>query len=188
MSVNFYGEFASNPGVTENIQFFGSEVGVGEFEPGTHEIDVDLTGGGLLVGTSTVKGLNEFIADGLTFSASRFISTRVSASTIRILRGPFTLTTFVPAGTWKGSKATTTETTSSTPPTTPYGGMHFQVEALVNDDDGIADEGDYTYWKNHFGETGGGGSAGLGVAVPEPSSLLLVILGGCCFRRLRIRR
>ena len=35
VSVNVFGEFNSNPGVTENIQFAGSEEPVGNLEPGT---------------------------------------------------------------------------------------------------------------------------------------------------------
>lgn len=54
--------------------------------------------------------------------------------------------------------------------------------ALINDDDGMADDGDFTYWRDHFGETlgGGAGSGASGVAaatVPEPSGLLLAVLG-----------
>jgi len=62
--------------------------------------------------------------------------------------------------------------------------------ALSNDDDGMADEGDFTYWRAHFGETSGSGAgAAAGAAVPEPSSLLLLFCGGlmACMLRLQNR-
>jgi hypothetical protein len=188
MSVNFYGEFASNPGETENIQFFGSEVSVGEFEPGTHEVDIDLTGGGLLVGTSTVKGLNEFIADGLTifgfqiylnksfsfddpaFAWTIYLDNVRAGRNVEALQGDYNGDHTIDAAdytVWRDA---------------------FPGGALTNDNDGIADQGDYTYWKDHFGESGGSGAALSAAAAPEPSSLLLVFFGGCCCLRRRSRR
>jgi hypothetical protein len=190
MSVNVFGEFTDEPGVAANIQFLGSQVGVGDLEPGTHAIDVDVTKGGLLVGTSTVKGLNAFIADGLTvfgfqiylnksstfevdpaFAWTVYLDNVRAGRNVAGLQGDYNGNNTIDAADytlWRNA---------------------FPGGPLVNDDDGIADEGDYTFWKLHFGETGGGGGAGLGAAVvPEPSSLLLVILGGFCFRRLRVRK
>jgi hypothetical protein len=63
---------------------------------------------------------------------------------------------------------------------------------LTNDDDGMADEGDFVYWRAHFGEMSGAGagSASSGAAVPEPGSLLLALCGGlmACVIGVRSRR
>jgi PEP-CTERM motif len=53
---------------------------------------------------------------------------------------------------------------------------------------GIIDAGDYNIWKMHFGEhLGSGTGASANGAVPEPSTLLLLLSGTltmCCRRRL----
>ncbi len=42
---------------------------------------------------------------------------------------------------------------------------------------GVVDATDYTYWRSRFGATSGSGSSlGSGSAVPEPTSLVLVVL------------
>jgi hypothetical protein len=44
--------------------------------------------------------------------------------------------------------------------------------------DGQIDAADYDVWKLHFGQTsGGGGAAARSVGVPEPSSIVLILLG-----------
>jgi hypothetical protein len=48
--------------------------------------------------------------------------------------------------------------------------------SLPNDNTAGVDEGDYTRWKTNFGQTagsGGGASARVEAAVPEPSALVL---------------
>jgi hypothetical protein len=48
------------------------------------------------------------------------------------------------------------------------------------------DTGDYTVWKSHFGQTNGGGSgAGMNAAVPEPATLILLLLGALTMRPRR---
>jgi hypothetical protein len=51
--------------------------------------------------------------------------------------------------------------------------------------DGNVTLADYTIWQSHFGQTasGTGASSGLATAVPEPSSLALVIIGICLLAR-----
>jgi hypothetical protein len=56
---------------------------------------------------------------------------------------------------------------------------------LINDDDGMADIGDYNYWKSHFGETSGSGSALSEATVPEPTSLALCMLAVTAIIRIR---
>lgn len=54
---------------------------------------------------------------------------------------------------------------------------------------GVIDDADYVFWKTNFGSIGGGGAA-VSSAVPEPTALLLVILGatltGAFRRRVRV--
>jgi hypothetical protein len=66
--------------------------------------------------------------------------------------------------------------------------------AADGDGNGSISDGDYAVWKSNFGDTAGAGSAGLTAsAVPEPSAMLLCLLGivGMSFRRanrsLRLR-
>ncbi|MGD9632430.1 MAG: hypothetical protein AB7G28_21555 [Pirellulales bacterium] len=54
--------------------------------------------------------------------------------------------------------------------------------ALINDDNGVADNGDYAYWKSHFGETSGSGSLGA-VQVPEPTSAVLCLFAAAALIR-----
>ncbi len=59
-------------------------------------------------------------------------------------------------------------------------------ETIPNDPTGgVATEADYDYWKAHFGESAGSGSLPNSAAVPEPSSVMLVLLG---FATLVLRR
>jgi len=47
------------------------------------------------------------------------------------------------------------------------------------DCDGMIDTGDYEFWKQHFGEvvSGGAGGGGIAAVVPEPSAMLLMLVG-----------
>jgi len=52
------------------------------------------------------------------------------------------------------------------------------------DRDGNVTIADYNLWRSHFGQTASGAGAGFGGAVPEPSSLALLLFGTClAFRR-----
>ena len=42
---------------------------------------------------------------------------------------------------------------------------------------GAIDNGDYNVWRAHFGQTGSGSSTVANAAVPEPSTLALLIVG-----------
>jgi hypothetical protein len=45
--------------------------------------------------------------------------------------------------------------------------------------DGTIDDADYEFWKQHFGEVvpGGAGAGGIAAVVPEPSAMLLMLIG-----------
>jgi hypothetical protein len=49
----------------------------------------------------------------------------------------------------------------------------------------VIDLADYTFWKNHFGQSGSGSGAGANAAVPEPATLLILLVGflTMCSRR-----
>lgn len=60
---------------------------------------------------------------------------------------------------------------------------------LTNDDDGMADNGDFTYWRDHFGETmGSGAGAGSAAAVPEPGCFVLLVMASAGMALARRRR
>ena len=61
---------------------------------------------------------------------------------------------------------------------------------ILNRGDGNAgiDENDYVVWKQNYGVVYMPGSGGLSSAVPEPSTIVMVLMGGLPFLRRRGRR
>lgn len=55
-----------------------------------------------------------------------------------------------------------------------YGSTNFQ--AADGNNDGVVNAEDYTIWRDNFGSTSTSGSAGVAARVPEPTSLLLLVL------------
>lgn len=54
------------------------------------------------------------------------------------------------------------------------------------DRNGTVDEGDFAVWRLHFGESASGFAAGVAeAAVPEPTSIALLLMGACLFGRRR---
>ena len=49
------------------------------------------------------------------------------------------------------------------------------TELLNDPTPGVVNESDFTFWREHFGESLGSGAASLSATVPEPSSLLLAL-------------
>jgi hypothetical protein len=56
------------------------------------------------------------------------------------------------------------------------------------DNDGVIGPGDYTVWKNNFGQAVGSGSGSRSGTVPEPSSLVLLIMASIGVAMARGRR
>jgi hypothetical protein len=71
-SITFFGELPGNPFQPAQIQFFLTEESLGDLEPGTHEIEIDLSteggplgqGGGLNVDTGIIKGYDAWVDEG----------------------------------------------------------------------------------------------------------------------------
>lgn len=201
MSVNVYGDFPSNPGVIENIQFLSSYVGVGDMEPGTHQIDIDVTEGGLLVGTGTIQGFDDWIADGLTVNGFQIYINKSSS-----IGAAFAWTVYLDniragilsvgnGGDYNGN-GTVDAADYAVWRDNLAGGVGPDGDGTTTGDllgvpDGVVDEWDYDYWRQEFGNAvpGSGGGAGLGVAaVPEPGSgLLLIVAGAWLLATKRIR-
>ena len=54
--------------------------------------------------------------------------------------------------------------------------------------DGVVDQADYDVWRTHFGQTAGNGAGAIAnAAVPEPATMvmLMLALAGWCLRRGR---
>ena len=199
ISINVFGEFASNPGVIENIQFFGSEVAVGALEPATHEIEIDVTDGGLLIGSSTVQGFNDYIADGLTVSSFQiYLNKSVGFSP------PFAWTFYIDdirAGmntTGNGGDYNSDGLVNLADYTVwrdHLGGVGPEGDGTTTGDllgvpDGVVDEWDYDFWRQNLGNfVPAGGTRLSEVAVPEPGGfgpLLLSVVGFCWRGRKRV--
>jgi len=55
--------------------------------------------------------------------------------------------------------------------------------------DGVVDVNDYNLWRSHFGQVAGSGSgAGQATVVPEPASLLMLLVGSALFISQRRRK
>ncbi|MCI0748817.1 MAG: PEP-CTERM sorting domain-containing protein [Verrucomicrobia subdivision 3 bacterium] len=178
-SITFFGELPGNPVTPAQIQFFLSEEAVGNLEPGTHEIEVDLTMGGLNVDTGDIKGYDEYIADGFVpgefqiyinksfgFGDPDFAWT-VYIDNIRVGRvvagvpGDYNEDGSVDAAdyvVWRKAS-------------------DLMLDDLPNDNDGDGPVGaaEYALWRENFGGPLPGGGSSLG-PVPEPASALLMIL------------
>jgi hypothetical protein len=184
-SISMFGEFASNPGVTEHIQYFFSEEPIGNLDPGIHEVVIDVTSGGLLIGSSDIKGFNEWIASGFIpasfqiyinksfgFGRPAFAWT-VYIDNIRVgtipppLDGDYNDDGKVDAADyvmWRKN-----EGTMNMLPNDPHGGT-------IGPDQ-------FNTWRTNFGMMNGAGSgAGLtGGAVPEPAGASLAVLAAVCW-------
>jgi len=180
LSVTFFGDLGGNQA---QIQFLLTEQPVGILEPGTHQIDIDIsnTGGGLHSGggentsTGEFKGYNAWVALGFqpqsfeiylnkngkfgdpTFAWTFYIDN------IRVGRFP----PVVP-GDYNGNG-----TVDAADYVLWRKGGPLQNEV---DTPGTVNAADYTAWRARFGNTSGSGS-GLGAgSVPEPSSMMLLLV------------
>jgi hypothetical protein len=176
-SVTFFGEFAGDLGVPASIQFFFSEQPIGNLEPGTHQVEIDLTTGGLWIEGGEVKGYDEYRADGFTpFSFQVYFNKNVGVNkpefawtiyldNIRLGREVVGL-----AGDYNED---------GTVDAADYVVWRKDPAAHGGDPDG------YNVWRQNFGMPGGVGGAGT---VPEPSgSMLLVVAIASCWGTKRHR-
>jgi hypothetical protein len=183
MSVTFFGNLPGNPAQPAQIQFLLTEQAIGTLEPGTHQIDIDLSntggplgsGGGLNVDTGQIKGYNAWVALGFqpqdfeiylnkngkfgdpTFAWTFYIDN------IRVGRFP----PKVP-GDYNGNG-----TVDAADYVLWRKGGPLQNEV---DTPGTVNAADYTAWRARFGNTSGTG-IGLGAgSVPEPTSVMLMLV------------
>lgn len=190
ISLTFFGDLPGNPAQPAQIQFFLSEVAVGALEPGSHQIDIDIsntgsptgTGGGLNVDTGQIKGYDAWVDLGFVpqsfqiylnkngrFGDQSFAWT-FYIDNIRVGRFPVGV-----PGDYNGNGVV------DGPDYVVWrNGGPLQNEVV---DSGVISPADYTEWRARFGNTSGAGS-GLGVgSVPEPASttLLLVVSAAYLF-------
>jgi len=194
VGVSVFGVDPADPNTGEHVQFFATQKALGNLDPGTHEIEIDLTTGGLLIGGSEVKGFNEWFGSEpgqlvptgfqLYFNKNFGITANFGwtfyIDNIRVGR----VQTAVD-GDYNGNG-----TVDAADYTVWRDNLGLTGNATPSDGDGTGDGNvtseDYEYWKTRFG-TGAGGGALVGTAVPEPSSLTLFIFGAlatvCSARR-----
>jgi hypothetical protein len=181
-SVTFFGEFSGAPGEEAQIQFFFSEEPIGNLEAGTHEVEIDLTAGGLWVQGGEIKSYDEYIADGfmplgmqiyvnksVKFMDPDFAWTiyfdniRVGRTPLGVL-GDFNEDGRVDAADyakWRQSEGDTDPLPNDNGIGTPIDSRHYDL------------------WRANFGEPIPGGGA-LG-AVPEPASASLLLAASACW-------
>jgi hypothetical protein len=193
IGLNFFGDLPGNPVQPAHLQFLLSEVAVGPFEPGTHEVEIDVsntgsptgTGGGLNVDTGQVKGYDAWVAAGFVpsgfglylnkngkFGDPTFAWT-VYIDNVRVGRTPAGV-----LGDYNGN---------GTVDAADYA-LWRNGGPLLNEvvDVGTVSAGDYTEWRTRFGNTSGSGSGSA--AVPEPMAAALVLVAMTCCLTGRLRR
>jgi hypothetical protein len=190
--ITFFGTLPGNPVEPAQIQFFLVEQPLGNLEPGTHQIEFDLSnegspthmGGGLNVDTGQIKGYDAWVSQGFVpqtfeiylnkngkFGDPTFAWT-VYVDNIRVGR--------FPAGV-PGDYNSNGAVDAADYVIWRNGGP------LANEvaDPGTVSGADYTEWKARFGNTAGSGS--VMAAVPEPTGLLLLLFSAASALALRKR-
>ncbi len=184
LSVTFFGTLPGNPVDPAQIQFFLTEQAVGVLEPGTHQIDIDIsntgspthTGGGLNVDTGQIKGYNAWVALGFQPQGLEFYLNKNGRfgdpsfawtfyiDNVRVGRFPVGV-----PGDYNGNG-----TVDAADYVLWRNGGPLQNEV---DTPGTVTAADYTEWRARFGNSSGSGS-GLGASnVPEPVTLVGLFLG-----------
>jgi hypothetical protein len=188
IGVFFFGEFSQEPGVAKDIQFFLTQEAVGTLEPGTHEIMIDVTGGGFVTtggGGGQIQGFNDWIADGYipsgfyiylnkngnitpAFAWTIYIDNIRVGRNVEAVPGDYNENGIVDAADF-----------------TVWRDRLGHTMALPNTDPADLDEmvtaDEYNFWVSRFGATSGGASVSLGQsAVPEPGTAVLLIVAGLC--------
>lgn len=184
LGVTFFGALPGNPVEPAQIQFVLTEQAVGDLEPGTHQIDIDisntgsptLTGGGLNVDTGVIKGYNAWVAAGFlpqafeiylnkngrfgdpTFAWTFYIDNIQVGRFVQGVPGDYNGNGSVDAADyvlWRNG-----------------GPLQNEVDTA-----GTVNAADYAEWRARFGNTSGTGSALVAGSVPEPTSVMLLLLG-----------
>jgi hypothetical protein len=179
ISVTFFGTFPTDPDA--QIQFLLTEEAVGTFEPGSHEVEIDISntggplgsGGGMYTFTGQTKGYDAWVDLGFVpagfqiylnkngkFGDPTFAWT-IYIDDIRV--GKFSQG--VP-GDYNGN---------GTVDAADYA-LWRKGGPLQNEVDtpGTVNAADYTEWRARFGNTSG---SGLGAgSVPEPNSVMLLLV------------
>jgi hypothetical protein len=191
--------FGVNPEDSSSVQvqFQFTEVPIGNLEPGTHEIEIDLTTGGLVPGSGDIKGFNEwfgpdpgqFVITGLQIYFNKNANVPPAfawtfyVDNIRVGREQAAV-----EGDYNGDGIV-----NAADYTVWRNNLGLMGGATPSQGDGNVDgnvtEADYTFWKERFGMGGGGSFAAS--AVPEPSSLFPVlgtVSAGICMIRRRFER
>jgi hypothetical protein len=194
-SISFFGNLPGNPVPEAHIQFFLTEEPLGNLEPGTHEIEIDLSneggplgqGGGLNVDTGMIKGYDAWVDDGFMplgfqiyinkngkFMDPTFAWT-VYIDNIRVgrfgVQGDFNDDGSVDAAdyvVWRKNDGTNNALPNDNDIGTPIGAEHYDL------------------WRANFGGPSAGGAGSIG-AVPEPAGATLLLLVAA-FRLLRKAR
>lgn len=171
-----------------DIQFIGSQVSLGSLEPGTHELEIDLTQGGLRTGPgggAELKGFNEwfgtdpgeFIPVGFQLYFNKNFG----------VTGPFAWSFYIDNirigqaveavdGDYNGNG--TVDAADYTVWRDNLGLLDVATVAEGDGDlDGDVTQADYEYWKSRFGNGGGGSISASGV--PEPATGMLLFMAAC---------
>jgi hypothetical protein len=198
-SISFFGDLPGNPVPEAHIQFFLTEEQLGNLEPGTHEIEIDLSneggplgqGGGLNVDTGMIKGYDAWVDAGFVprgfqiylnkngkFMDPTFAWT-IYIDNIRVGRfgisGDFNDDGSVDAAdyvVWRKNDGTNNTLPNDNNLGTPIRAEHYDL------------------WRANFGSRSADGAGSIG-AVPEAASSVLILLAAAFWRagrRGRARR
>jgi len=193
MSVTFFGTFPSDP--EAQIQFQLTEEAVGTLEPGSHEVEIDISntggplhsGGGLYLAGGEFKGYDAWVDLGFvplgfqiylnkngkaadpTFAWTIYIDNIRVGRFVTPVPGDYNGNGTVDAAdyvVWRKNNGTTSGATAA------------QGDG---DGDGDVDDADRLYWRARFGNTSGSGSGLGGGSVPEPTSIMLLLLASAAY-------
>jgi hypothetical protein len=186
MSLTFFGTLPGNPVPEAQIQYLFSQESVGDLEPGTHTIEIDLrndggdtgTGGGLNVDTGVYQGYDAWIDAGFVPAEFQiYINKSLSVSNpafewtiyidnVRVgrdvvgLPGDFNEDGKVDTADyadWRKNNGTSNPLPNDGGLGTPITSAHYDL------------------WLANYGQPPGGGA---GSAIPEPAGGLLLAIGG----------